>query len=157
MRIAWAHCSCNPTYSSWQPLPAEIVDPVQHLIAHVHPTVGVWISDLILIPGEEFPHSNGTRRASNRWPATKSFLHTHIFTTEGENCLGACADAFQRRHRPADEASLRLKCGAKLGAVHQHKSNDPSSVLWRSAAVQCERHVGKKACKNSSWGTSRRP
>ena len=44
---------------------------VQHLIADVHFAVIVWISALILFPGRSrVPHSNGARRASNRWPTT---------------------------------------------------------------------------------------
>ena len=52
--IAWAHCSCcvTPPNSSSQPQPAAIINGFQHLIADVHPAIGVWISELILIPGE---------------------------------------------------------------------------------------------------------
>ena len=46
-----------------------------------------------------------------------NFLHAHIFATEGENSLGACAVAFERGHRPASEASLRPKCGVHLAGT----------------------------------------
>ena len=50
----------NPTNSSWLPQPESSMDGVQHLIADVHPTVGVWISALILILGEAgFSNAHG--------------------------------------------------------------------------------------------------
>ena len=62
------------------------------------------------------------------------FLHKHISTTERENSVG--------------EASLRSKCGGKPGDVQQHKSCD-ASELWRSATVQCMRHVGRCSKKEA--------
>ena len=37
-------------------------------------------------------------------------FHAQHLITEGVNSLGACAAAFELRHRPAGEASLRTKC-----------------------------------------------
>ena len=76
-------------------------------------TVGIGVTGMIISStcmvaglcarsvGEPLP-SSGNR---------ESLFQTHFFTTEGVFFWGACAVAFERRHRPAGEASLRPKCG----------------------------------------------
>ena len=87
----------------------------------------------------------------------RNFLHAHIFTGGGENSLGACAVAFERRHRPAGEASLRSKRRDQK-PCSKPKSCDPS-ILWRSATVQMRPPgaVPGRHAKNSSWDTARWP
>ena len=68
--------------STWQPQPAAIVDGLQRLIAGVHPAVGVWLSELILILGEGgflTPAAHGSlQQMANH--EEKVFLHCLLFS-----------------------------------------------------------------------------